>query len=47
MKTSPEKKPLPLWAIWLITLVAVITWCGTHPDEGMDPAWPIKTAQRA
>ncbi|MEX3614697.1 MAG: hypothetical protein VB141_13305 [Burkholderia gladioli] len=38
------KKPMPLWAIGLISLIAILAWCGTHPDEGQEPAWPVKAA---
>ncbi|WP_257812791.1 hypothetical protein [Burkholderia glumae] len=43
MKRANEKKPLPLWAIWLITIIGVIAWCGVHPDDGTEPAWPISS----
>ncbi|MGN4063617.1 hypothetical protein ACS0Y7_03230 [Burkholderia gladioli] len=44
MKCKNEKKPMPLWAIWLITIIGVIAWCGTHPADDAEPAWPISTA---
>lgn len=47
MKQTHEKKPMPLWAIWLITIVGVLAWCGTHPDEGTEPAWPVQSTHRA
>ncbi|AJX68036.1 hypothetical protein [Burkholderia pseudomallei] len=34
-----KEKTLPLWAIWLISLVAVIAWCGVHGE-------PEKPAQQ-
>ncbi|VWC77968.1 hypothetical protein BLA18110_03414 [Burkholderia lata] len=47
MKQTPEKKPLPLWAIWLLTIVFALAWCGTHPEDGTEPAWPVKSTQPA
>ncbi|WP_198344751.1 hypothetical protein [Burkholderia ubonensis] len=44
MKQSKNEKPLPLWAIWLITIVGVIAWCGMHPADDTAPAWPVSTA---
>ncbi|HDR9048558.1 TPA: hypothetical protein QDA94_002783 [Burkholderia vietnamiensis] len=43
MKQSKNEKPLPLWAIWLITIIGVIAWCGVHPADDAEPAWPIST----
>ncbi|WP_181147056.1 hypothetical protein [Burkholderia multivorans] len=45
MKQPKNEKPMPLWAIWLITIVGVIAWCGVHPDNGVEPAWPISPKQ--
>ncbi|WP_157638805.1 hypothetical protein [Burkholderia ubonensis] len=42
MKQPRNEKPMPLWAIWLITIVGVIAWCGVHPADGTEPAWPVK-----
>lgn len=47
MKRTHEEKQLPLWAIWLLTIVFVLAWCGTHPDEGTESAWPVKAARPA
>lgn len=47
MKRASDKKPMPLWAIFLITIVGVLAWCGTHPDDGSETSWPIKSEQRA
>ncbi|MEK2604272.1 MULTISPECIES: hypothetical protein [Burkholderia cepacia complex] len=43
MKQSKNEKPLPLWAIWIIIIVGVIAWCGVHPEDGTEPAWPISS----
>ncbi|MDR5774060.1 MULTISPECIES: hypothetical protein [unclassified Caballeronia] len=44
MDLKPEKKPMPLWAIWLIVIVGVLAWCGAHPEDedGSLPVWPAK-----
>ncbi|WP_206121814.1 hypothetical protein [Burkholderia sp. Ac-20392] len=43
MKQPRNEKPLPLWAIWIIIIVGVIAWCGVHPEDGTEPAWPISS----
>ncbi|WP_196483932.1 hypothetical protein [Burkholderia territorii] len=46
MKQSKDRKPMPLWAIWLISLVSVIAWCGIN-GEPAEQSWPIHRMQRA
>ncbi|MFM0314201.1 MULTISPECIES: hypothetical protein [Paraburkholderia] len=32
MKKRNLNKPMPLWAIWLISVVAILAWCGVHGE---------------
>jgi hypothetical protein len=35
-------RPMPLWAIWLISLVAVLAWCGLHGETQEQEAAPAR-----
>ncbi|ONC45259.1 hypothetical protein AQ914_13100 [Burkholderia pseudomallei] len=39
-----NEKTLPLWAIWLISLVAVIAWCGVHGEPVQQEIRPVSCA---
>lgn len=44
MNLKPEKNFMPWWAIWLIAIVGMLTWCGAQPEDedGSLPVWPAK-----
>lgn len=48
MNREPKKKPMPLWAIWLIVVVGVLARCGTHPEDedGVQPSWSAQAPQQ-
>lgn len=44
MKKRNLDTPMPLWAIWLISLLAILAWCGMHgetQDQEAVPARPL------
>lgn len=36
MKKRNLDRPMPLWAIWLISLVAILAWCAVHGETQYD-----------
>lgn len=33
MKRNGQEKTMPLWAIWLITVIAVVAWCSVNGER--------------
>ncbi len=36
MKKRNLDKQMPLWAIWLISVTAILAWCGVHGETQND-----------
>ncbi|HDR9511293.1 TPA: hypothetical protein QDC03_006502 [Burkholderia cepacia] len=46
MKQPKNEKPMPLWAIWIITLVAVVAWCGVNGEHQGENSAPARAVER-
>jgi hypothetical protein len=44
MEKPKLDRPMPLWAIWLISLLAILAWCGVHGETQDDYRVPARPA---
>lgn len=46
MKQPRNEKPMPLWAIWLITLAAVVAWCAVNGEGQEGNSAPVRAVEQ-